>query len=80
MAMVHEDLPNPPADVLRVLKDLISATEVANIAGYTRQGIHQTRKHVWSAKIGNMVVFYRPQIMAYIKAMDDMGDEKFGMR
>lgn len=80
MATVPEELPNPPANLLHCLANLITASEVAEIANYTRQGIHKARKHVWSTKIGNLVVFYRPQIMAYIEAMKELGDDKYGLR
>jgi hypothetical protein len=75
-----EDLPVPPGSVQACLDNLISASEAARLTSYTRQGIHEAKKHLWHTRIGTQLVFWRPQVEAYAQLMERMGAEKYGIR
>jgi hypothetical protein len=64
------------------VKDLVTATDLEEMTGYTRQAFHWARKanKLWAHRFGREWVFYKPYAMEYIRRMKVLGDKKYGIR
>lgn len=74
--------PQPPDDLVELTRDLISATEAAELIGYSRQGIHNAIRQGYldGIEIAGRPFLFRPQVLEYARFMKRLGPQKHTLR